>query len=56
MVFAAMAIIVATSVILVKQHYLADVAGGFANATLCYWMAVKVERWKMKRGGVRLTA
>ncbi len=44
-VFAAMTLIVALSVVLVKQHYVADVAGGFLNASLVYWLTVKSESW-----------
>lgn len=45
-VFAAMTIVVAVSVVMVKQHYLADVVAGFANGSLCYWLTVKFEsRW-----------
>ncbi len=42
---AAMALVVAGSVLLVKQHYVADVAGGLANATICWWLATKTERF-----------
>ena len=42
-VFAMMTAIVAVSVVLVKQHYLSDVAAGFANAGLCFWLTVKLE-------------
>ena len=42
-VFAAMALVVAVSVVLVKQHYLADVVAGFLNAGLCFWVVVKLE-------------
>lgn len=44
--FAAMTIVVAISVVLVKQHYLADVIAGFVNAGICYWLTVKIEAWK----------
>ncbi|MFA4874989.1 MAG: phosphatase PAP2 family protein [bacterium] len=44
-VFAAMTLIVALSVVLVKQHYIADVAGGFLNASLIYWLTVRSESW-----------
>lgn len=45
-IFAAMTFVVAASVMLVKQHYVADVAGGFLNASLCYWLTVRFEnRW-----------
>jgi len=43
-VFAAMTAIVAVSVVLVKQHYIADVVAGFASAALCFWITVRVER------------
>lgn len=46
LLFAAMALVVAISVVLVKQHYLADVAAGFANAALCFWLALKIEARK----------
>lgn len=42
-VFLAMALIVAASVILVKQHYIADVVAGFANAGICFWITVRCE-------------
>jgi len=46
-VFLLMAIIVAVSVVLVKQHYLADVAAGFINACLCFYMTIRLENvWK----------
>lgn len=38
-VFAVMTMIVAVSVVMVKQHYLADVIGGLANAILGFWFA-----------------
>lgn len=45
-IFAAMTVIVAVSVVLVKQHYVADVIAGFSNAVLCFWLTVKLEsRW-----------
>lgn len=48
-VFMAMAIVVAVSVVLVKQHYIADVVAGFANAGVCFAFAVYAERWLRKR-------
>lgn len=42
-VFMAMAIIVAISVVLVKQHYVADVVAGFLNAGICFWVTVRCE-------------
>lgn len=42
-VFLAMALIVAVSVVLVKQHYISDVIAGFANAFLCFGIAVRYE-------------
>lgn len=42
-IFVAMTIIVAVSVVFVKQHYIADVAAGFLNGVLCFWLAVKLE-------------
>lgn len=42
-VFMAMTFIVALSVVLVKQHYIADVVGGFLNASICYAFAVRLE-------------
>ena len=47
-VFLAMTIIVAISVIIVKQHYIADVIGGILNASLCFWLTVKTEKIWMK--------
>jgi len=42
-----MAAIIAISVILVKQHYIADVIAGFVVAILSYWITVKTEGiWK----------
>lgn len=38
-----MALVVAVSVILVKQHYIADVIAGFFVAFFCYFVAVKSE-------------
>lgn len=43
-IFAVMTLIVAVSVVLVKQHYIADVIGGFANGIFCFWLTVKFER------------
>lgn len=42
-VLLAMTLVVATSVVLVKQHYIADVVAGFINAGLCFWVAVRCE-------------
>jgi|GEM_PF-778887 hypothetical protein len=42
-VFAAMTAIVSVSVLLVRQHYLADIAAGIATAGLCFWLTVKLE-------------
>lgn len=39
-IFAVMAVVVAVSVVLVKQHYLADVVGGFVNAVLGFSLAI----------------
>lgn len=45
-VFAAMALAVAISVVLVKQHYLADVLGGVINGGTSFWLATATEkRW-----------
>ncbi|MFH0798984.1 MAG: phosphatase PAP2 family protein [Pseudomonadota bacterium] len=45
-VLAAMTAVVAVSVVLVKQHYVADVAAGFLSAALCFWLVVKLEgKW-----------
>ena len=41
----AMALIVAVSVIFVKQHYIADVIAGFITAALSYWIAVIAEKY-----------
>ena len=43
-IFAAMAFVVAVSVVLVKQHYVADVVAGFLNAGLCFWITVRLEK------------
>lgn len=43
-VFAAMAVVVAVSVVLVKQHYIADVVAGFANAAFCFWATVRIDK------------
>jgi len=48
-VFLAMALIVAVSVVLVKQHYIADVVAGFANAGVCFAFGVYAERWLRAR-------
>lgn len=48
-VFAAMAFIVSISVVIVKQHYIADVAGGFINAVVFYWLAVRIDAWHTAR-------
>ncbi len=37
-IFFAMTVIVAVSVLLVKQHYIADVLAGFLNAFICFWI------------------
>ncbi len=42
-VFMTMAIVVAASVVLVKQHYVADVVAGFLNAGICFWVTVRCE-------------
>lgn len=44
-IFVVMALIVAASVVLVKQHYLADVVAGFVNAVLCFWFTTATERY-----------
>ncbi len=43
-IFLAMTAIIAVSVVLVKQHYIADVVAGFLNAGLCFWIAKKAVR------------
>lgn len=47
--FLALVIIMMVSVILVKQHYIADVLAGPAVASACYWITLKTEwiwnRW-----------
>lgn len=48
-VFLAMAIAVAVSVVMVKQHYVADVVAGFANAGACFAFGVYAERWWRQR-------
>lgn len=48
--FMTMTAIVAASVLLVKQHYVADVAAGFANAFLCYLISVELEKKWHERG------
>jgi len=55
-IFAAMAVVVAVSVVLVKQHYVADVLAGFANAGLCFWLTVRLEKRWPARGEVRATS
>jgi membrane-associated phospholipid phosphatase len=40
-IYVAMTAIVALSVVLVRQHYVADVIGGFVNATLWFWLTVR---------------
>jgi membrane-associated phospholipid phosphatase len=52
--FAAMAVLVAISVILVKQHYIADVVAGFANAGVCFFAAVYMERYLRNRKTVKI--
>lgn len=47
--FMAMAVVVAISVVMVKQHYIADVVAGFANAGACFALGVYAERWLRKR-------
>jgi membrane-associated phospholipid phosphatase len=47
-VFLAMALVVAISVVIVKQHYVADVVGGFVNAAFCFWLTLKVENYRPK--------
>ncbi|MBN1282578.1 MAG: phosphatase PAP2 family protein [Proteobacteria bacterium] len=47
--FAAMALAVSISVVMVKQHYIADVIAGMANAGLSYWLAVAYERYTVLR-------
>jgi membrane-associated phospholipid phosphatase len=47
--FMVMSIVVAFSVVLVKQHYIADVVAGFANAGVCFAFAVYAERWLRRR-------
>jgi membrane-associated phospholipid phosphatase len=55
--FLAMALIVAISVILVKQHYIADVLAGFANACICFWIANITKRyWIGWFGGIKKSA
>ena len=49
-----MAIVVAVSVVMVKQHYIADVVAGFANAGVCYAFAVYALRWHRKRKASRI--
>lgn len=45
--FVFMTIIIAVSVVLVKQHYIMDVVGGALTATLSYVIVVRAEpRWK----------
>jgi membrane-associated phospholipid phosphatase len=53
-VFAAMAVVVAVSVVLVKQHYIADVVAGFANGGICFAFAVYAERWLRKNKAQRI--
>jgi membrane-associated phospholipid phosphatase len=43
-VFLATTIVVAVSVVLVKQHYIADVVAGFVNGALWYWLTVRYGR------------
>lgn len=49
-IFMAIAIIVAMSVVLVKQHYVADVMAGVACATLSFILARRIERRPLERG------
>ena len=44
-VFLAMMLIVAISVMLVKQHYIADVLAGFVNAGICFWVADRTKHY-----------
>ena len=45
-IFAAIAIIVGVSVLLIKQHYIIDVIAGIANAVFFFWLTVKLEpKW-----------
>lgn len=45
-IFAAVTVIVAVSVLLVKQHYIADVVAGFFVAGGSFWVAIKLEdKW-----------
>ena len=53
-VFAAMALVVAVSVVMVKQHYIADVVAGFANAAVCFAFAIYAERWLRTRRTQRI--
>ncbi|MFH1830923.1 MAG: phosphatase PAP2 family protein [Pseudomonadota bacterium] len=53
-VFAAMAVVVAVSVVLVKQHYIADVVAGFANAGVCFFVAVYAQRYLKKRATAKI--
>jgi len=53
-VFMAMAVVVAISVVLVKQHYIADVVAGFANGAVCFAFAVYAERWLRKHKARRI--
>src|SRR5690349_8794781 len=41
------AIIAAT--VLIRQHYLADVAGGLALAGLAYWVSARLTEWRKSR-------
>jgi len=53
--FLAMAAVVSVSVVLVKQHYIADVVAGAANAAAGYWLALLYERYFLTRKEVTQT-
>jgi len=44
-VIAIMTLITAVSVVLVKQHYIADIAGGLIVASVCFVVVSKTEAW-----------
>ena len=43
-----MTIVVAVSVVLVKQHYIVDTFAGAASAFICYSLVLRTERWWRK--------
>jgi membrane-associated phospholipid phosphatase len=48
-VFVAMTAVIAVSVVLVRQHYIADVVAGFANGAFWFWLTVRYGGWLTSR-------